>query len=79
MAPTQFTDDDVGKQVVISDGGDQIGIVQEVRNETAYVDPDPDIVDRIQVELNWEGRDEDTYLLDENDVAEVTNDEIRLR
>lgn len=79
MAPTQLTDDDVGKQVVISDGGDQVGIVQEVRDETAYVDPDPDILDKVQVELNWEDGDEDTYLLNESDVAEVTTDEIRLR
>lgn len=79
MAPTRFTDDDVGKQVVIRDGGDQVGIVQEVRGETAYVDPDPNIVDRIQVEFDWEDGDEDSYLLEESDVAEVTTDEIRLR
>lgn len=34
MSSIQFTDDDMGKQVVISDGGDQIGIIQEVRRRT---------------------------------------------
>lgn len=79
MASTQFTDEDVGKQVVIREGGDQVGTVQAVRDEVAYVDPDPDVFDEIQADLNWSDRDEDTYLLEESDVAEVTGDEIRLR
>lgn len=79
MPTTQFTDDDVGKQVVISHGGDPLGVVQDVQGGTAYVDPDPDMFDKGKVELDWGDSDEDTYLLNESDVAKVTNDEIRLR
>lgn len=79
MPTIHFTDDDIGKQVVIRAGGDPLGIVQDVEDGTAYVDPDPDLFDKVQVELNWGDSDEETYLLDESDVAKVTNDEIRLR
>lgn len=78
MSSVQLTDDDVGKRVVISGGGDRIGVVQRVADGTAYVDPDPDVFDAIQAELGWEDDDGDTYTLDESDVGEVTAEEVRL-
>lgn len=78
MAEMSYTDKDVGKHVVNADG-DRIGTVTEVRHGTAYVDPDPDMVDQIKAKLGWEDADEDTYPLQKNEVSEVTDDEIRLR
>lgn len=78
MSSARITDDDEGKQVVTSDG-DQVGIVQEVRGGTAYVDPDPNMLEQVKAKLDWGDVDEDTYPLDESNVAEVTDDEIRLR
>jgi hypothetical protein len=79
MQTTQFTDDDVGKTVVNGDGND-VGIVSAVRHGTAYVDPDPGITTKITAALGWESiDDEDGYPLQEEAVATVTEDEIRLR
>lgn len=75
---TQFTDDDVGKDVVNA-RGDKIGIVSAVDHGTAYVDPDPGMTDKIKAKLGWEDRDDDTYPLQEQSVETVTDDEIRLR
>lgn len=76
MAHT-FTDDDEGKTVV-NDDGEDVGIVADVEHGTAYVDPDPGITDRITSKLGWDERDEDTYPLQEESVASVTDDEIHL-
>jgi hypothetical protein len=79
MQTTQFTDDDVGKTVVNGDG-DDVGIVSAVKHGTAYVDPDPGITTRITAALGWENiDDEDGYPLQEEAVATVTDDEVRLR
>ena len=79
MQTTQFTDDDVGKTVVNGDG-DDVGIVSAVKHGTAYVDPDPGITTRITAALGWENiDDEDGYPLQEQAVATVTDDQVRLR
>ena len=79
MQTTQFTDDDVGKTVVNGDG-DDVGLVSAVKHGTAYVDPDPGITTRITAALGWENiDDEDGYPLQEEAVATVTDDEVRLR
>lgn len=77
MSATNITDDDEGKPVM-SSNGEQIGTVKEVRGGTAHVDPDPDMFDNIKSKLGWGDAGEDTYPLDANDIAEVTDDEVRL-
>ena len=74
----KFTESDEGKRVVNTDG-DEIGRVVDVRHGTAYVDPDPSMFDTIKSKLGWGDVDEDTYPLQQVDVAEVTGDEVRLR
>lgn len=78
MAEMSYTDEDVGKQVVNA-SGEEIGRVTEVRNGVAYVDPDPSMFDTIKTKLGWEDIDEDAYPLEDDQVGEVTDDEIRLR
>ncbi len=76
MSP-QFTDDDVGKDVVSVDG-EKVGMVADVEHGTAHVEPDPGITDTIKAKLGWSGTNEDTYPLQEESVGRVTDDEIHL-
>lgn len=77
MQEMNFTDADVGKRVVNSKGK-KVGLVTEIRNGTAYVDPDVSMFDTIKAKLGWEDADEDAYPLQDAAVASVTDDEIRL-
>ena len=77
MVQTTIDESAEGKQVVR--GTDTVGRVVEVRHGTAYVDPDPGITDTLMSKLGWADADEDTYPLQEESIAEVTDDEIRLR
>lgn len=72
-----FREDDVGKRVVIADGTG-IGQVVEVTDETARVDPDPGVTDRIAARLGWSEADRESYALRAEDVDSVTDDEVRL-
>lgn len=74
---TVLTEEDEGKPVVDA-SGDTLGMIEEVRGETAYIDPDPGIVDRIKSKLGWGEADEDDYPLDQENVARVTDDEVEL-
>ena len=77
MAVIEFTKDDVGKPV-ITGSEERVGRIVETRGGTAYVDPDPDVVDTIRSKLGWSDTDEETYPLNGDDVTEVTDDEVRL-
>jgi len=75
---TNVTDEDEGKSVVNS-AGDEVGIVDEVRSGTAYVNPDPGITDKISSKLGWGDADEqESYELQSTRIDTVTDDEIRL-
>lgn len=73
----QFSENDEGKSVVMGD--EKVGMVQEVRGNTAYVNPDAGVTDKIKATLDWGDDTEDTYPLQENRVDSVTDDEIRLK
>lgn len=78
MQSVQFSDEDVGKTVVNGDG-DDVGIVSAVDHGTAYVDPEPGITTKITAALGWENIDDDDgYPLQEEAVATVTDDQVRL-
>lgn len=77
MSSIQLTDAEEGKTLV-TESGDEIGVIAEVRSGTAYVDPDPGTFDSIKSKLGWGDVDEDTYPLSGDDVAEVTEDKVRL-
>jgi hypothetical protein len=79
MQTVQFNDDDVGKTVV-NGNGSEIGIISAVEHGTAYVDPDPGITTKITAALGWDNiDDEDGYPLQEQAVATVTDEQVRLR
>lgn len=78
MSTTQISEDDVGKDVVTADG-DTVGIVSGYQHGTALVDPDPGITTKIKTALGWGETEEEDYPLQEERIASVTDDEIRLR
>lgn len=74
----QLTEKDEGKKVVNANG-DTIGRISDFRAGRAYVDPDAGITDRIMSRLGWDDDDEDEYMLEEDEVDSITDDEVRLR
>lgn len=78
MERTKIADDDEGKRVVNSTGK-KIGMIAEVRNGAAYVDPDPGLTDSIRSKLGWGDADQDDYRLESGRVATITDDEVRLK
>ena len=72
-----ITDDAVGRDVVDADG-DKIGIVSAVEHGTARVEPDPGLTDKLKASLGWEDTDEETFPLQEESIASVTDDAIHL-
>lgn len=77
MSTTEITTDDEGKRVVSADG-EKIGMVTEVRGGMAYVDPDPGMFESVKAKMDWGDAGEDSYPLDGDKIAEVTDDEVRL-
>jgi len=78
MDRTNVLEEDTGKKVVNS-RGEKIGMVTEVEDGTAFVNPDPGIADRIASKLGWGEADEDDYELHSNRIHTITDDEIRLK
>nr|WP_049931131.1 hypothetical protein [Halosimplex carlsbadense] len=76
MADT-VSDDDQGKPVV-DDNGEKVGVVSDVRGDTAYVDPDPGVTDKVRSRMGWSDADDDDYPLAGDEIATITDDEIRL-
>lgn len=74
---TGLTEDDEGKPVVDA-GGEAVGMVEEVSGNTAYIDPEPGLVDRIKTTLGWGDADEENYPIDDENIDQVTDDEVRL-
>ena len=77
MART-FTDDDEGKTVIAD--GQQIGVLVEVEEGRAYVQPEPSITESLVAKLGWGeiDADADAYPIYDDAVAAITDDEIRL-
>lgn len=76
MSPT-FSEDDVGKTVENADGT-AVGNVATVEGDSAEVDTDPGLGDSIRAALGWETGTDQPTRIDASDVAEVTDDAVRL-
>ncbi len=73
--PVELSSDDQGKDVV-DETGQQIGIVAEVEDQTAYIDPEPGLTDRLKARLNWGGHGDDDYPVDSSEINQITDDEV---
>lgn len=75
---TQFTEDDEGKTVV-NPVGDEVGIIEIVKDGAAYVNPHPDWSDRIKAEIGWKDDPDMTEQpLEDGHVAEITDEQVYL-
>jgi hypothetical protein len=77
MAAT-LTDDEEGKTVVDA-SGEPLGLITAIEEETAYVEPDPDLAESITARLGWGNADEDDYTVRAGAISEVGDEEVRLR
>ncbi|WP_049923741.1 hypothetical protein [Halopiger djelfimassiliensis] len=71
----ELSRDEQGKAVV-DQSGQQLGIVTEVEAQTAYVDPEPGLADRLKARLGWGGHGDDEYPIDASDITDVTDDTV---
>ena len=78
MPRRKISEEDEGKRVV-NTKGKKIGIVTEVKNGVAHVDPSPGIADSIRSRLGWGDADEDDYALEARRIAKITDDEVQLK
>lgn len=78
MDRTRISEDDEGKRVV-NFKGKKIGMISDVRNGRAYVDPDPGITDSIRSRLGWGDADEDDYRLEARRIEKITDDAVHLK
>jgi hypothetical protein len=76
----EFTDADEGSSVFDADR-QKIGVVTEVRNGSAYVEPDPSLAEELKAKLDWGSyeADDDAFALDSDAVDERDDGEILLR
>ena len=76
----EFTEADEGASVFNADD-EKIGIVAEIRDGTAYVEPEPSLTEELRAKLDWGSAetDEDAYPLRDDWVEVVEDDEILLR
>lgn len=72
-----FVPEDVGKRVVNANG-EEIGLVTDVDDDHAYVDPDPGLTDSIKAALGWSAQSEETITLRESDIADKGEDTVHL-
>lgn len=73
----ELSEEDRGKAVV--SGTERIGVVDEVRTGTAYVDPDwNNVPEQLQDVLDW-NRGDDTYPIEESAITASRNDVLQLR
>ncbi|ADB59820.1 hypothetical protein Htur_0926 [Haloterrigena turkmenica DSM 5511] len=75
MGRIELSPDDQGKDVV-DETGEQIGIVAEVEGQTAYIDPEPGLTDRLKARMNWGGHDDEDYPVEASEINEITDREV---
>ncbi len=72
-----LTDDDVGKAVVDAEGK-TLGIVSSVEDDTAFVDPNPSMLEQLLSKIGMEDTDGEDYTVTE-DMLESVGEEVVLR
>jgi hypothetical protein len=72
-----ITGEDKGK-VLVDTEGEEFGVVTDVEDNVAYVDPDPGIGEAVLAVLGRADRDDDALVVEGEIVETVTEEEIRL-
>lgn len=78
-AATRAANVDEGMDVVTSTG-ETVGVVSQAGGARIYVEPDPDLIDKIKIKLNWGDttENEDVYPVPETRIERVEGDEVRI-
>lgn len=74
----EFKSSDRNKTVVSADG-DEIGTIERVSGNKAYVKPKQGLTDSIRDSLGWTDEQEDTYELMHSEVQQFSGDEVHLK
>jgi hypothetical protein len=74
---TRLDEDDVGK-LVVDTVGRELGIVVNIEQNTAYIDPDPGLLTKLKVRLGLGSAGEGAMPLHENRITRVTEEAIRV-
>lgn len=78
MVPSpSFTAADEGKHV-LNQNDETVGRVVGVEGDRAYVDPAPAVTAATMSRLGWGSREERSYPLESDDVADITDDAVRV-
>ncbi|MBX0294911.1 PRC-barrel domain containing protein [Haloarcula nitratireducens] len=73
-----FTDDDEGKEVVDA-SGNTLGLVTEIEDDTAFVDPDPGLTETVKADLGRADADSDEYTVKQDAVETKADEKLHLR
>ena len=73
----KIDEDDLGK-LVVDTVGMELGIVAEIDQGTAYIDPEPGLVSKLRVRLGVGDAGRRPAALHENRITEVTDEVIRV-
>jgi hypothetical protein len=73
-----LTDDDEGKTVVDATGR-TLGLVTRVVEDTAYVDPQPGLGEKLKAAVGWGDADAEEYTVHQEAIESRGGDELRLR
>lgn len=72
-----LTSEDVGK-ILVDVEGEELGVVTDVEDNTAWIDPEPGLGEAILAAFGWTEKNEDDYSIDGDLVDTVTDEEIRV-
>jgi hypothetical protein len=70
-------EEDEGK-VLVDAEGETLGVVTEVENNVAYVDPDPGVAEAVMATFGHADANRDDLTVEGEIVVEVTDEELRL-
>lgn len=73
-----LSNEDEGK-FLMNDEGEQLGIVTEVDDNVAYVDPDPNLGEAWIEAFGWGDADEDDLSVPGDMIGTVTDKELRVK
>ncbi len=79
MATNVTRDDSIQGKHVVNAAGEKIGLITAVRDNTAFIDPDPGMTDTLKAKLGWDEVDTDDYPLEASDIDRITDDGVYLR
>lgn len=73
-----LTEEDEGK-VLVDAEGEELGVVTEVEGNVGYVDPNPGLGEAALAAFGHADHNEDDLVIEDDIVAAITDEEIRLR